>query len=197
MTKRLFDITASVIGLLILSPIFIIIPIWIRLDSNGSILYRQIRIGKDNIEFGLLKFRSMVSDADKNGFLTVGNRDPRITNPGYFIRKFKIDELPQLLNVLMGDMSLVGPRPEVRKYVDYYSKKQMRVLNIRPGITDVASIKYRNENEILKTKNDPENYYIKVIMNDKLNLNLEYIENRNLITDFEVILDTFRAIFIK
>ena len=197
MTKRLFDITASLIGLLILSPIFIIIPIWIRLDSNGSILYRQIRIGKDNIEFGLLKFRSMVSDADKNGFLTVGNRDPRITNPGYFIRKFKIDELPQLLNVLMGDMSLVGPRPEVRKYVDYYSKKQMRVLNIRPGITDVASIKYRNENEILKTKNDPENYYIKVIMNDKLNLNLEYIENRNLITDFEVILDTFRAIFIK
>ena len=168
---RLLDFVFSLFGLIILSPFFLFLAIWIKLDSKGSVFYIQKRVGRNNIEFKLFKFRSMNSDADKQGLLTVGGRDPRITNSGYFIRKNKLDELPQLLNVLIGDMSLVGPRPEVRKYVNYYSTKQLEILNIRPGITDLASIKYKNENEILGKSIDPEKTYIQEIMPHKLELN--------------------------
>ena len=147
--KRLFDIIASGIGLLLLCPLFLIIGIWIKLDSSGPIFYRQVRVGRYNQDFRIFKFRSMRTDADKGSLVTIGGRDPRITRSGYFIRKFKIDELPQLINVFVGDMSIVGPRPEVRHYVNYWTKEQMHVLDVRPGITDPASIRYRNENELL------------------------------------------------
>lgn len=188
---RLLDFVFSLFGLIILSPFFLFLAIWIKLDSKGSVFYIQKRVGRNNIEFKLFKFRSMNSDADKQGLLTVGGRDPRITNSGYFIRKNKLDELPQLLNVLIGDMSLVGPRPEVRKYVNYYSTKQLEILNIRPGITDLASIKYKNENEILGKSIDPEKTYIQEIMPHKLELNREFIENPTIIKYFTIILRTF------
>ena len=138
--KRLFDIVASGLGLLVLSPLFIIVAIWIKLDSKGPIFYRQVRVGLHNKDFRIFKFRSMRVGADKGSLVTIGGRDPRVTRSGYFIRKFKIDELPQLINVFIGDMSLVGPRPEVRHYVDYWTPEQMHVLDVRPGITDPASI---------------------------------------------------------
>lgn len=188
---RLLDFVFSLFGLIILSPFFLFLAIWIKLDSKGSVFYIQKRVGRNNIEFKLFKFRSMNSDADKQGLLTVGGRDPRITNSGYFIRKNKLDELPQLLNVLIGDMSLVGPRPEVRKYVNYYSTKQLEILNIRPGITDLASIKYKNENEILGKSIDPEKTYIQEIMPHKLELNREFIENPTIIKYFTIIFRTF------
>ena len=194
MLKRLFDFFVSSIGLIIIFPIFILIAIWIKLDSTGPVFYKQIRVGRHNMNFGLFKFRSMKIGADKKGLLTVGNRDPRITSSGYFIRKFKIDELPQLINVLIGDMSLVGPRPEVRKYVDFYTDEQLKVLDVRPGITDVASIKYRNENEILEKQENPEQYYINVVMVEKLELNVEYISNKSLLKDIKVIFSTILAI---
>ena len=194
--KRLFDILISGLGLLALSPLFAIIAIWIKLDSKGAIFYRQTRVGKGNKDFQLLKFRSMVQQADLNGLLTVGEHDSRVTRAGYFIRKYKLDELPQLINVFVGDMSLVGPRPEVRKYVDMYTPEQLHVLDIRPGITDIASIKYRNENDLLAAAENPEQYYIDVIMPDKLRINLEYVKN-SLLNDFKMILDTFVAIIRK
>ena len=147
--KRLFDILVSGIGLICLSPLLLIVAIWIKLDSSGPIFYRQVRVGRYNKDFRIFKFRSMRIGSDKGSLVTIGGRDPRITRSGYFIRKFKIDELPQLINVLIGDMSLVGPRPEVRHYVNYWTPEQMHVLDVRPGITDPASIKCRNENELL------------------------------------------------
>jgi len=194
MLKRIFDITASLFGLIFLSPIFLIIIIWIKIDSKGPIFYKQERVGKDNINFKLFKFRSMRVNSDKKGLLTLGDKDTRITNSGFYIRKYKIDELPQLLNVIIGDMSFVGPRPEVRRYVEYYTMNQMEVLKVRPGITDVASIAYRNESEILKSKSNPEEYYIDVIMQDKLALNIDYIKNKNLLKDINVIFKTLIAI---
>ena len=160
MLKRIFDILASFCGLLLLSPLFIVVAIWIKLDSTGPVFYRQIRVGRGNKDFRLFKLRSMSVDSDKKGLLTVGGRDSRITNSGYFIRKYKLDELPQLINVFIGDMSFVGPRPEVRRYVDIYTDEQLHVLDVRPGITDMASIKYRNENDLLEGAENPEEYYI-------------------------------------
>lgn len=192
--KRLFDILISGLGLLALSPLFIVVAVWIKVDSQGPVFYRQTRVGKGNKDFHLLKFRSMVSDADKSGLLTVGGHDSRVTRAGYFIRKYKLDELPQLINVFLGDMSLVGPRPEVRKYVDMYTPEQLHVLDIRPGITDAASIKYRNENDLLAAADNPEQYYIDVIMPDKLRINLEYVAHHSLIGDLKLIFDTFIAI---
>jgi lipopolysaccharide/colanic/teichoic acid biosynthesis glycosyltransferase len=189
--KRAFDIFFSFIGLLILLPFFLIISLLIILDSRGSIFYKQVRVGKNDTDFYLLKFRSMRSDADKKGLLTVGGRDPRITRMGYYLRKYKIDELPQLLNVLKGDMSLVGPRPEVRKYVSLYNIEQKKVLSVLPGITDYASIEYSNENEILGKAENPEQVYIDEIMPAKLNLNLKYIAEKSLATDFKIIFRTF------
>lgn len=188
--KRTFDIVASFVGLLLLSPLFLIVAVWIMLDSKGGVFYKQVRVGRNNKDFLLYKFRSMRINADKAGLLTVGGRDARITRSGYLIRKYKIDELPQLLNVFLGDMSLVGPRPEVRKYVDLYTEEQRKVLMVRPGITDLASIKYRNENDLLSTQSNPEQYYIDVIMPDKLRINLEYIGHRTFLKDLGVIFKT-------
>ncbi|MGM9782263.1 MAG: sugar transferase [Paludibacteraceae bacterium] len=192
--KRLFDIVASGFGLLLLSPLFLLVAIWIKLDSPGPVFYRQVRVGRYNRDFRIFKFRSMRVGADKGSLVTIGGRDPRVTRSGYFIRKFKIDELPQLINVFIGDMSLVGPRPEVRHYVDYWTKDQLHVLDVRPGITDPASIKFRNENELLEKAEDPEKYYIEVIMQEKLRLYLEYVENHSFWYDIKLIFQTFAAI---
>lgn len=197
MLKRIFDIIASGCGLLVLSPVFIILAVWVKLDSKGPVFYKQFRVGKDNKDFKLLKFRSMRVGADKKGLITVGGRDPRITPSGYYIRKYKLDELPQLINVFIGDMSLVGPRPEVRKYVDLYAMEQMSVLEVRPGITDLASIRYRNENDLLEKADDPESYYREVIMQDKLRINLEYVKNHTFMGDIKLIFETLWAVVKK
>lgn len=194
MLKRLFDIVASGIGLILLSPIFLVLAIWIKLDSAGPVFYRQVRVGRHNRNFRIFKFRSMRTGADKSGELTVGGRDPRITRSGYYIRKYKLDELAQLINVLVGDMSFVGPRPEVPHYVSFYTSEQMHVLDVRPGITDPSSIKYRNENELLEAADDPEQYYIDVIMQDKLRINLDYVEHRSFFSDLKVIFQTILSI---
>ena len=187
---RFFDFILSLVGLVVLAPIFIILAIWIKIDSKGPVFYKQVRVGQNGIDFGLFKFRSMVVDADKKGLITVGGRDPRITRSGYFIRKYKLDELPQLINVLVGDMSLVGPRPEVRKYVDLYTDEQQKVLSVKPGITDYASIEYMDENEILGKSSDPEKTYIEEIMPEKIKYNMKYIQNKNLFEYFKIILST-------
>lgn len=187
---RLFDIIFSFIGLIILSPILLLVAAWIKIDSKGPVLYRQNRVGIRNMDFRLLKFRSMRINADKAGLLTVGGRDNRITKAGYWLRKYKIDELPQLINVLKADMSLVGPRPEVRKYVDMYTEAQKKVLMVRPGITDMASIAYKKENELLAGSPDPEKTYIEEIMPQKLKLNMIFIEKPTLANYFKIIFKT-------
>ena len=165
------------------------------MDSKGGNIYRQVRVGKDGKDFRLLKFRTMFVDSDKKGLLTVGTDDSRITKFGGFLRHYKLDELPQLFNVFIGDMSLVGPRPEVRKYVDLYSKEQLKVLSIRPGITDYASIEYSSENEILGKTSDPEKVYINEIMPAKLSLNLKYLQDKNFITDVKILFATVAKVF--
>lgn len=192
--KRIFDFTTSLIGLIIISPILLFIALFISLESKGGVFYKQKRVGKGNKDFYVYKFRSMIVDADKKGLLSIGKngKDPRVTKVGYIIRKYKLDELPQLLNVLKGDMSLVGPRPEVRKYVELYTEEQKQVFKVRPGITDIASIKFRNENDLLSQSPNPEEYYIKEIMPQKLSLNLEYIKTRTFIGDIKLI---FKTIF--
>ena len=192
--KRLFDIVASGLGLMVLSPLFLILAIWIKLDSKGPVFYRQVRVGYKNKDFRIFKFRSMRVGADKGSLVTIGGHDPRVTRSGYFIRKFKFDELPQLINVFLGDMSLVGPRPEVRHYVDYWTPEQMHVLDVRPGITDPASIKFRNENELMEKADDPEKYYIEVIMQEKIRLYLEYVEKHSFLYDLGLIFKTFWVI---
>jgi len=194
MLKRLFDISISLIGLILLSPFFVILSIIILFDSPGGIFYRQVRVGKNNKDFKLFKFRSMRVGSDAKGLLTVGGRDNRITRSGYYIRKYKLDEFPQLINVLLGDMSLVGPRPEVRKYVNMYNAAQLKVLQVKPGITDYASIEYANENELLAKSQDPEKTYIEEIMPDKLSLNQKYINEQGLITDVKIIFNTIKKI---
>lgn len=176
--------------------LFIIIAIWIKIDSKGPVFYRQVRVGRGNKDFRIFKFRSMRQGSDKGSLITIGDRDSRITRSGLFIRKYKLDELAQLINVFIGDMSFVGPRPEVRHYVDYYTEEQMHVLDIRPGITDMASIKYRNENELLEKADDPERYYIDVIMQDKLRINLEYVRNNSLMYDIKLIFQTFKEVLV-
>lgn len=195
--KRLFDILASGLGLICLSPLFAILAIWIKSDSRGPVFYRQVRVGRGNRDFRIFKFRSMRPDSDKGRLITVGGHDPRVTRSGYYIRKYKLDELPQLINVFIGDMSLVGPRPEVRRYVDMYSPEQMRVLEVRPGITSLASIRYRNENEILAASDDPDRTYIEKVMPDKLAIDLEYVADASLINDIRLIFSTFREIITK
>lgn len=188
--KRFFDLVASGLGLLVLSPLFLILAVWIKCDSKGPVFYRQVRVGRNNRDFRLYKFRSMRVGSDKRGLITIGGHDPRVTRSGYYIRRYKLDELPQLINVFVGDMSLVGPRPEVRKYVDLYTPEQMHVLDVRPGITDLASIRYRNENELLEQVDDPEQYYVDEIMQDKLRINLEYVAHHSFATDMLLIINT-------
>jgi lipopolysaccharide/colanic/teichoic acid biosynthesis glycosyltransferase len=192
--KRLFDVIASGLGLIVLSPLFLVLAIWIKMDSQGPVFYRQVRVGYKNKDFRIFKFRSMRVGSDKGSLVTIGGHDPRVTKSGYFIRKFKFDELPQLINVFLGDMSLVGPRPEVRHYVDYWTTEQMHVLDVRPGITDPASIKFRNENELMEQAEDPEKYYIEVIMQEKIKLYLEYVEKHSFLYDIGLIFKTFWVI---
>lgn len=194
MLKRLFDIICSLVGIIFLFPVFVIIVLAIVINSGFPIFYFQTRVGKSNRDFKLFKFRTMHTDADKKGLLTVGGRDPRVTPVGYYLRKFKLDELPQLFNVLFGSMSLVGPRPEVRKYVDMYNEEQKRVLEVKPGITDYASLEYINENELLAKSENPEQTYINEIMPAKLKLNMRYIEETGLLTDLTIITRTVQKI---
>lgn len=191
---RFCDIVFSFFGLLFLSPLFLIVALWIAIDNPGPVFYRQQRVGRNNKDFGLLKFRSMRVGADKMSLITIGERDPRVTRAGYYIRKYKLDELPQLWNVLVGDMSLVGPRPEVRRYVDLYTEEQKRVLSVRPGITDYASIEYIDENTLLAMSDDPDKTYIDEIMPAKIALNMRYINHQTLGEYFKIIFLTFAKI---
>jgi len=195
--KRIVDFIFALLGLVILIPSFALIAIVINQDSKGGIIYKQVRVGLNRRNFKVWKFRTMYTMSDKVLNLTVGNNDLRITKVGLWLRKYKLDELPQLVNVLVGDMSFVGPRPEVVKYVDLYSEEQLQVLSMKPGITDLASIRYRNENELLASVKDPENYYINVLMPEKLNLNLFYIRNQSLLLDIKLIIKTIIFIFVK
>lgn len=197
MLKRAFDIVASGLGLLVLSPLFLIVAIWIKLDSPGAVFFRQVRVGRYNKDFRIFKFRTMRTGSDKGSQLTIGGRDPRVTRAGYWLRKFKIDELPQLINVFVGDMSLVGPRPEVRRYVDLYTPEQMHVLDVRPGITDAASIKFRNESEFLKQVDDPEKHYVEVLMPMKLDLYLQYVNYHSFKGDIRLILETLWTVIAQ
>jgi len=190
MGKRLFDIFFSLFGIIILSPILLLICLLIIIDSKGGIFFKQIRVGKGNKDFNIFKFRTMKTDSEKKGFLTIGNKDNRITKVGYYLRKYKLDEFPQLINVLKGDMSIVGPRPEVRKYVDMYNEQQLKVLSVRPGLTDFASIEYMNESELLSKSDKPEETYISEIMPAKLSINLIYIEKKSFLTDCIIIIKT-------
>ena len=192
--KRTFDIVMSGLGLICLSPLFLVLAVWIKCDSAGPVFYRQVRVGRYNKDFRLFKFRSMRPGSDRKGLITVGGRDPRVTRSGYYIRKYKLDELPQLINVFIGDMSLVGPRPEVRKYVDMYNAEQIHVLDVRPGITSLASIRYRDENDILAAAEDPDRAYIEQVMPDKIAIDLEYVAKASLATDIALIFRTFKAI---
>lgn len=195
MIKRLFDILFSAIGVLVLFPFFILLAILIKLDSRGPVFYKQERVGKNRKLFKLIKFRTMRTDSDSKGLLTIGGKDPRVTRLGYYLRKFKIDELPQLLNVFLGEMSFVGPRPEVKKYVDLYNTEQLQVLSVRPGITDHASIEYRDESTLLAKSENPEEFYISTIMPAKLQINLTYLNSRGFFKDIAVILRTILTIF--
>lgn len=195
MLKRLFDFVASSIGLLVLFPFFILIALLIKVDSPGPVFYLQERVGKDNVLFKLFKFRTMRVGSDKAAAITIGARDSRITRIGFWLRKFKLDELPQLINVWKGEMSLVGPRPELKKFVDLYSVNQLRVTAVKPGITDYASIQFKNENELLEGKEDPIDFYIREIMPVKLELNLKYIQRQSFWLDIKIIFQTIFSIF--
>ena len=191
---RFFDIIFSIIGLVILSPIFIVLYLLIRIESKGGGFYSQERIGKNGKPFKLFKFRSMRIGSDKKGLITIGEKDNRITKTGFILRKYKLDELPQLWNVFIGDMSLVGPRPEVKKYTDLYTEEQKQVLQVRPGITDWASIKYVDENKILGEAKDPDEAYVNLIMPNKIKLNMVYIQHQTLGEYFKIIFTTFKEI---
>ena len=181
-------------GLIVLSPLFLILAIWVKLDSPGPVFFRQTRVGRNNIDFRIFKFRTMCVGSDKGSQVTIGGKDPRITRAGVFLRKTKLDEMPQLINVFVGDMSLVGPRPEVRHYVDYWTPEQMHVLDIRPGVTGPASIKFRDENELLGGVEDPEKFYIEVVMQEKLRLDLAYVRSHTLAGDLLLILKTIKVV---
>lgn len=192
--RRVFDVSASAVGLLVLSPVLLAAALLVKLSSPGPILFRQVRVGLKGKPFEILKFRTMRTDAERvGGQLTVGD-DPRITPIGKFLRKWKLDEFPQLINVVKGEMALVGPRPEVPRYVELYSPAQRRVLGVRPGITDPASVAFRSESELMGNHPDPERFYVEEIMPEKLRLNIEYLARRTLLTDLGVIFGTLRAV---
>jgi lipopolysaccharide/colanic/teichoic acid biosynthesis glycosyltransferase len=195
--KRILDVFFTLIALVVLSPLMLLTAVVVVCSSKGGVFYKQLRVGKNNTDFYLYKFRTMHMRSDSQGLLTVGDRDLRITKVGYFLRKTKWDELPQLINILKGDMSIVGPRPEVRKYVDLYSKEQLRVLEVLPGLTDYASIEYINENALLEKSDFPEQTYINEIMPAKLQLNFKYIDNRSLFVDLKIIAKTITHLLKK
>jgi lipopolysaccharide/colanic/teichoic acid biosynthesis glycosyltransferase len=184
---RFFDLLFSLLGLLVLSPVFLLIAVCIVIDCPGGVFYKQVRVGKNGINFKLYKFRTMSTGSDKGSLITIGVKDSRITKVGSFLRKYKLDELPQLINVLKGEMSLVGPRPEVRKYVDLYTDEQRKVLSVMPGITDYASIEYIDENRILGEAPNPDKAYIEQVMPEKIRHNMKYIENQRLKEYFKII----------
>lgn len=192
--KRLFDLVCATVGLLLASPLFLFISLWIKLDSRGPIFFRQRRVGLNGRHFWICKFRTMVHDAPRRGKEITVSGDPRITRAGRFLRKYKLDELPQLFNVIRGEMSLVGPRPEVPRYVELYDQQQKQVLSMLPGVTDEASIRYRNENELLGGREDAEKIYIEVVMPDKLRLNLAYMEEASMKKDIAILFRTLLAI---
>jgi lipopolysaccharide/colanic/teichoic acid biosynthesis glycosyltransferase len=194
---RFFDFLFSLVGLILLLPVLLIICLIIMADSRGGVFYAQSRVGKNGVDFRLLKFRTMATNAEKQGGLTIGARDSRITRAGYFLRKFKLDELPQLINVLKGQMSLVGPRPEIRKYVDCYTPEQRIVLMVKPGITDYASIEYINENELLGRSSNPEKTYIEEVMPAKIMINRRYIDHMNVGEYFTILWKTFCKLLVK
>ncbi|MCC6600684.1 MAG: sugar transferase [Crocinitomicaceae bacterium] len=193
--KRGFDILFSLFFIILFFPFMFLIAVFIIADSRGGALFRQTRVGKNSRQFRLLKFRTMKVDAEKSGQITIGARDERITRVGYYLRKYKIDELPQLLNIFIGDMSVVGPRPEVPRYVALYNDEQKKVLTVRPGLTDFASLKYFSESELLARSENPEKTYITEVMPTKLRLNKEYIENVKFSTDLRIIWQTIVRIF--
>mgnify|MGYP000908833545 CR=1 FL=1 len=192
--KRVFDVIVSFCVLIVFFPIGLILALFISIESRGGVFYFQQRIGFKGNPFSLFKFRTMTKNADKSGKLTVGMKDARITRTGYFIRKYKLDEFPQFINVLIGQMSIVGPRPEVREYVDLYNDEQRKILNVKPGITDYASIEYFNENELLGNSTDPQKTYIEEVMPAKLALNKKYVDNASLSTDIKIMWLTFLKI---
>ena len=194
--KRVLDIVLTLTALVVLFPILLVIGLLVALDSKGPVLYKQERIGKNGKPFCLYKFRTMRRHSDKQGLLTIGDRDPRVTHLGFFLRKSKLDELPQLWNVLVGEMSIVGPRPEVKKYVDMYDERQRQVLNVRPGLTDPASLEYIDESHILESFDHPEEAYIKYVMPRKLDLNIEYLERRNFFSDLFIMVRTLMRIMM-
>jgi lipopolysaccharide/colanic/teichoic acid biosynthesis glycosyltransferase len=194
---RSLDIIFSFIGLIFFSPLFIVIALLVKFSSAGPVFYRQVRVGQNFKDFSLLKFRTMKINADQLGLLTVGGRDPRVTSIGYYLRKFKLDELPQLWNVLIGEMSLVGPRPEVRKYVEQYNESQKNVLSVKPGITDWASILYKDENVILEKSANPEFDYVNVIMPDKIKYNFIFINNYSITEYFKILFVTIYRLVIR
>ena len=193
MLKRIFDITLSLFGLIILLPFMLIIAILIKIDSKGSVFFKQIRVTKNGKEFKIFKYRTMRVGSDKYSQITVG-KDGRITKIGSFLRKYKLDEIPQLINVLIGDMSLVGPRPEVPKYVALYTDEQKEILKVRAGITDYASIEFSDENDLLASEKNPEEAYIEKIMPKKIELNKKYLSEISVLTDIRIILLTIKKI---
>ena len=193
MLKRIFDITLSLFGLIILLPFMLIIAILIKIDSKGSVFFKQIRVTKNGREFKIFKYRTMRVGSDKYSQITVG-KDGRITKIGSFLRKYKLDEIPQLINVLIGDMSLVGPRPEVPKYVALYTDEQKEILKVRAGITDYASIEFSDENDLLASEEEPEKAYIEKIMPKKIELNKKYLSEISILTDIKIILLTIKKI---
>ena len=193
MLKRIFDITLSLFGLIILLPFMLIIAILIKFDSKGTVFFKQIRITKGGKEFKIFKYRTMKAGSDKYSQITVG-KDERITKIGSFLRKYKLDEIPQLINVLVGDMSLVGPRPEVPKYVNLYTEEQKEILKVRAGITEYASIEFSNENDLLASEENPEKAYIEKIMPKKIELNKKYLSEISVLTDIRIILLTIKKI---
>ena len=195
--KRVFDVVFALLGIVLLLPVFLIVMVLLKIDSKGSVIYKQVRVGLNLRNFELYKFRTMFTDSDRKGLLTVGDHDTRITRVGYWLRKYKIDELPQLFNILKGEMSFVGPRPEVLKYVLLYNSVQKRVLTVKPGITDWASIQFINENQLLENSDDPENYYINTIIPTKVSQNLKYIDNNNLWIDLKIISFTLKRIIVR
>ncbi len=197
LAKRSFDVVFSILGLLLLAPVFLIIALIIKWNSKGPVLFIQGRVGKNNKDFNIYKFRTMSVQSENKGLLTLGNHDTRITKIGYFLRRYKIDEFPQLFNILKGDMSFVGPRPELRYYVNFYTEDDMSIFSVRPGITGLASLKYRNEVELLKAAENPEEFFIKTIIPDKLKYNKEYIKRRNFFFDLKLILITIIKVVTK
>jgi lipopolysaccharide/colanic/teichoic acid biosynthesis glycosyltransferase len=195
--KRIFDVLFSGFVLLCFMPIGLLLAILILVESKGGVFFKQVRIGKNGTPFYLFKFRSMFIDAESMGKITIGSRDPRITRVGFYIRRYKLDEFPQFINVIRGEMSIVGPRPEVKEYVDLYSEEQRKILAVKPGITDYASLTYFHENEILAKSENPQQTYIQEVMPEKIKLNEKYLANPTLLQDISIIRKTVVKMFFS